>query len=86
MGSAARSAGPAVRRRPNRHGHACRAASMGRQVQIALMADGLFEGPVTGRIGPLTRAALRSFQRARGLAVTGTVTTETLATMRIEGK
>lgn len=83
MGNAVRKAGAGFRRRPNRHGHACRAASVGRQVQVALIAGGFFDGPVTGRVGPLTRAALRRFQQARRLAATGTVTTETLAAMRI---
>ena len=44
-----------------------------RSLQTKLTADGFSPGPVDGRFGPLTRAAVARFQRADGLAVDGIV-------------
>lgn len=49
-----------------------------RSVQNALAAAGYNPGPADGVIGPRTRQALRDFQKAKGLKVTGTPTPETL--------
>lgn len=40
-------------------------------LQVALRAQGLYLGPIDAIIGPRTVAAVRSFQRAHGLRVTG---------------
>ena len=40
-------------------------------LQVALQAHGLYKGPIDGIAGPGTRAAVRSFQQRRGLAVDG---------------
>jgi LysM repeat protein len=40
-------------------------------LQVALRAQGLYLGPIDAIIGPKTAAAVRSFQRAHGLHVTG---------------
>ncbi len=43
----------------------------GRNVQLALKKAGYFRGTVTGKIGPKTRAAIKKFQKAKGLKTTG---------------
>src|SRR5215210_3022777 len=40
-------------------------------LQVAMRALGLYRSTVDGIAGPLTRNAVRSFQRRRGLAVDG---------------
>lgn len=42
-----------------------------RLVQRELNRAGFFAGPVDGRMGPLTRQAIRAYERDQGLAVTG---------------
>ena len=71
---------------PSLSGRTARFAAIVRRVQIALMAQGYFAGPVTGTVGPLTRGALRRFQTARSLAVTGTITPETLDALRVSSE
>lgn len=43
------------------------------EIQTALKAAGFYTGPVDGKIGPVTRTAIRAFQEARGLQVDGKV-------------
>jgi His-Xaa-Ser repeat protein HxsA len=52
-------------------------------VQVALMGQGLFDGPIDGQVGPKTRAALRTFQQTHNLAVTGTITSLTLDALQV---
>jgi peptidoglycan hydrolase-like protein with peptidoglycan-binding domain len=40
-------------------------------LQVALRAQGLYDGPIDGIVGPQTVAAIRAFQRTHGLHVTG---------------
>jgi len=40
-------------------------------LQVALRAQGLYLGPIDAIVGPLTLAAVRTFQRTHGLPVTG---------------
>jgi soluble lytic murein transglycosylase-like protein len=40
-------------------------------IQVALRAHGLYLGPIDGRVGPMTIAAIRAFQGKEGLPVTG---------------
>ena len=40
-------------------------------LQVALRAHGLYLGPIDGRVGPMTVAAVRAFQHKAGLPVTG---------------
>jgi His-Xaa-Ser repeat protein HxsA len=68
---------------PALSGRTQRFASIVRRVQIALLAQGFFSGPITGTVGPATRGALRQFQRSRGLAVTGTITPQTLDALMV---
>ena len=42
-------------------------------VQLALRDVGYYLGPITGSLGPATRAALANFQRDNGLDITGAV-------------
>jgi len=53
-----------------------------RQLQARLRSAGYEPGPVDGLFGPLTRAAVQSFQRAHGLATDGVVGPETAAALR----
>jgi His-Xaa-Ser repeat protein HxsA len=54
-----------------------------RLVQIGLMAQGYYDGPLDGSVGPGTRSALRKFQAEHGISVTGTITPETLDALRV---
>ncbi|MBV8065919.1 MAG: peptidoglycan-binding protein [Actinobacteria bacterium] len=40
-------------------------------LQVALRAQGLYDGPIDGIVGPRTVAGIRAFQRTHGLRVTG---------------
>lgn len=53
------------------------------RVQVALMGRGLYDGAIDGGVGPRLRASLRAFQAAQGLAVTGTITPETLDALHV---
>jgi peptidoglycan hydrolase-like protein with peptidoglycan-binding domain len=48
-----------------------------RKVQEALKAKGNDPGPIDGRMGPKTRAAIKSFQEANGLKGTGQLDSQT---------
>jgi peptidoglycan hydrolase-like protein with peptidoglycan-binding domain len=64
-------------------GRTKRFASIVRRVQIALLARELYVGPIDGIVGPRLRAALRKFQGQRSLAVTGTITPQTLDALMV---
>jgi peptidoglycan hydrolase-like protein with peptidoglycan-binding domain len=55
------------------------------QLQRRLNSRGFDAGPVDGRMGPSTRAALREFQRAENLEVTGRPDPRTLSALGISG-
>ncbi|HLX18883.1 MAG TPA: peptidoglycan-binding protein [Gaiellaceae bacterium] len=40
-------------------------------LQVALRAQGLYDGPIDGIVGPRTVAGIRAFQRTHGLRITG---------------
>lgn len=44
-----------------------------RQIQTSLKNAGFYKGPVDGKIGPKTKEAIRSFQKAKGLKPDGIV-------------
>jgi peptidoglycan hydrolase-like protein with peptidoglycan-binding domain len=48
-----------------------------RELQEALKAKGNDPGPIDGRMGPKTRAALKAFQEANGLKGTGQLDNQT---------
>jgi Transglycosylase SLT domain/Putative peptidoglycan binding domain/LysM domain len=50
-------------------------------LQVALRAQGLYSGPIDAIAGPLTVSAVRAFQRAHGLRVTGLADARTRAAM-----
>ncbi len=50
-------------------------------VQVALRALGLYEGPIDGRVGPETIAAVRAAQAQAGLPVTGRIDGRTRASL-----
>ena len=53
-----------------------------RDIQTALQNAGFYQGKVDGKIGPLTREAIREFQRVHGLTDDGTVGRKTWATLQ----
>jgi len=55
-----------------------------RQIQERLRAAGFPPGPLDGRLGPQTRAALRQYQQHKGLGVTGSPDRQTLETLRMQ--
>jgi peptidoglycan hydrolase-like protein with peptidoglycan-binding domain len=68
--------------RPEGGRHAAARARL-RQVQERLQAAGFSPGPVDGRLGLQTRAALRHYQQRKGLPVTGTLDPQTLKALRL---
>jgi len=67
-------------------GRTKRFASIVRRVQIALLAQGLYSGPIDGIVGPALRSALRKLQKARGIEVTGTITPPTLDALMVSSQ
>jgi len=55
-------------------------------LQVALLAVGLYDGDVDGISGPGTGAAVRAFQRRRGLAVDGVAGPRTRAALGRRGR
>ena len=53
------------------------------RVQAALMRRGYYNGDIDGLLGPMTRAALRAFQRAEGISQTGRMDIDTLTRLGI---
>jgi His-Xaa-Ser repeat protein HxsA len=68
---------------PALSGRSQRFASIVRRVQIALLAQGLYKGPIDGVVGPALRAALRQFQTDHNLTASGTITPETLDALHV---
>lgn len=54
-----------------------------KQAQTMLQTRSLYGGEITGKLNADTRAALRKFQEAEGIKVTGTLNRETLEKMSI---
>lgn len=52
------------------------------ELQRFLKAAGVLTGPVDGDFGPMTQAAVRRFQQAKGLSVDGVVGPQTWAALR----
>ena len=50
-------------------------------VQSALQEEGYYSGPLTGSLGPLTRAALATYQRDHGLIITGAIDEPTIESL-----
>jgi murein L,D-transpeptidase YcbB/YkuD len=44
-----------------------------KEIQQALKNAGFYQGPIDGKIGPMTREAIKEFQRVNGLKVDGIV-------------
>ncbi|MEW5727636.1 MAG: peptidoglycan-binding protein [Pseudomonadota bacterium] len=55
-----------------------------RLVQRRLNREGYWAGPVDGRVGALTRQAIRQYQRDQGLAVTGRISPDLVARLGAE--
>jgi His-Xaa-Ser repeat protein HxsA len=54
-----------------------------KRVQIALLARDLYVGAIDGEVGPALRSAIRQFQTAQNMSVTGTITPEVLDGLRV---
>jgi hypothetical protein len=54
-----------------------------RWVQQRLATYGFYRGPIDGQFGPISQAALRQFQRAKKIAVTGKLDRDTLCALRL---
>jgi len=54
------------------------------ELQSALARLGFYQGPVTGTFGPLTAEGVRTYQRARGLPITGILDSATRARLNSE--
>jgi His-Xaa-Ser repeat protein HxsA len=78
-----RAAAPRGDALPALSGRSHRFTAIVRRVQIALLAQGYFEGAINGTVGPAMRAAIRRFQQARGLTRTGTITPALLDALMI---
>lgn len=61
-------------------------AEFNKQIQGDLADVGCYPGGVDGTIGPETDAAIREFQSAKGLAVTGELTPQTVAALQRSAK
>ena len=57
-----------------------------RAAQQALKDKGHDPGPIDGKMGPRTSAALKDYQKAEGMKVTGRLDTETSAKLGVSGK
>jgi peptidoglycan hydrolase-like protein with peptidoglycan-binding domain len=57
-----------------------------REVQEALKAKGNDPGPIDGRMGPKTRAALKAFQEANSLKATGELDNQTAEKLGVDKK
>jgi hypothetical protein len=71
---------------PALSGRSQRFMAIVRRVQLALLAQGFYEGHVDGIVGPAMRSALRRFQESRSLTVTGTITPQTLDALMISSE
>jgi His-Xaa-Ser repeat protein HxsA len=74
---------PADGKLPALSGRSERFAAVVRRVQIALLAQGFYSGPLDGIVGPVLRKSLRAFQASRRLDVTGTITPQTLDALHV---
>ncbi len=54
-----------------------------KQAQAILKQRGFYQGEQTGKLDDLTREALRKYQQAEGLKVTGTLNAATLQKMNV---
>ncbi|MBN1526470.1 MAG: peptidoglycan-binding protein [Candidatus Omnitrophica bacterium] len=51
-------------------------------IQRALKSAGFYAGSIDGKIGPVTKAAIQAFQKAKGLKVDGVVGPRTWAELQ----
>lgn len=60
-----------------------RYGSLQMDVQLALTRRGYYRGVIDGDIGPASRAAIRAYQRDRGLPVTGRIDDPLMRALRV---
>jgi len=82
-GDVARASPPAGDGLPALSGRSKRFEAIVRRVEIALMAQSYYKGPIDGVVSPALRGSLRRFQGNRKLSVTGTITPQTLDALQI---
>lgn len=57
-------------------------AARNKEVQLALRNANLYTGEIDGKIGPLSKKAVRQFQQSKGLTVDGVVGAKTWAGLK----
>lgn len=77
---------PKTENAPTLSGRTERFKSIVKRVQIGLLAQGYYQGAIDGIVGPGMRAAIRKFQKARDISVTGTITSEVLDALRVSSE
>jgi His-Xaa-Ser repeat protein HxsA len=77
---------PAPETAPSLSGRSNRFKSIVKRVQIGLLAQGFYDGAIDGIVGPHVRSAIRKFQSARELPLTGTITSEVLDALRVSSE
>ncbi|WP_158442040.1 peptidoglycan-binding protein [Novosphingobium sp. B-7] len=81
-----RASAPAPDGLPVLSGRTKRFAAIVRRVQIALLAQDFYRGPINGVVAPALRTAIRGFQSKRGLEATGTITPATLDALMVSSQ
>lgn len=71
---------------PSLSGRSERFKSIVKRVQIALLAQGFYQGAIDGVVGPGLRSSIRRFQGAKTLPITGTITAEVLDALRVSSE
>jgi peptidoglycan hydrolase-like protein with peptidoglycan-binding domain len=60
-------------------------SSSAKQAQTELKAEGLYTGPIDGKVGGKTKQAIAAYQKKQGLPATGRLDQPTLASLKSHG-
>ncbi len=70
----------------NLPGNSSKFQKIAMQVQTALYVQDYYTGAIDGIVGPETRTAISSYQRANSMTITGTITAELLDALGIQAE